>query len=182
MELQTQDINLASLVDVFTPAPLAVLQEEGHVTAAPAGSIRTKIENLEAEMLRLPQVECPLEHHFAPGLYARQITIPAGTMLTGKIHKHDDINVLLSGEIDVLTPHGFKRMHGPCTFVARAGTKKLGYAYTDVVWTTIHANPTDETDIDKLELLLVHNEREDACLIDASVAQTLIEGETPCQS
>jgi hypothetical protein len=181
MDTQVEEINLASLVDVFTPVALPVLQEEGQVTAA-APSVRTKIENLEAEMLKMPQVDCPLEHHFAPGLYARQITIPAGTMLTGKIHKHDDINVVLSGEIDVLTPFGFKRMRGPCTFVARAGTKKLGYAHTDTVWTTIHANPTDETDIDKLELLLVHNEREDAYLIESSAAQHLLEGETVCQS
>lgn len=147
----------------------------------PAGAtVRQQIEGIEERMLELPQVECPLEHHFAPGLYARQIVIPAGTLLTGKIHKHDDINVLLSGEIDVLTPFGFKRMVGPCTFVAKAGTKKLGYAYTDVVWTTVHHNPTDETDIDALETLLVHNERELAELL-AGREELLLEGEEQCQ-
>jgi hypothetical protein len=127
-------------------------------------SVRTRIENLEAEMLKHEQVECPLEHHFAPGLYARQIFIPKGTLLTGKVHKDDDISVLLQGDISVLTPEGMKRMRGPCTFVSKAGVKKLGYAHEDTWWTTIHANRTDESDIDKLEAILVTNDREDSCL------------------
>lgn len=140
------------------------------------GTVRNKIENLELEMLKHEQVDCPLEHHFAPGLYARQIVIPAGTLVTGKIHLHDDISVLLSGEIDVLTQDGFKRMVGPCTFVSKAGVKKLGYAHTDVVWTTIHHNPNDVTDIEQLEAVLVTNEREDAFLIENQA----VEGKLPC--
>lgn len=126
-------------------------------------SVRTRIENLEAEMLKHEQVHCPLEHYFAPGLYARQIFIPKGTLLTGKIHKDNDISVMF-GDISVLTGGGMKRLQGWHTFVSMAGIKKLGYAHEDTWWTTIHANPIDETDVDKLESLLVTNEREDQCL------------------
>lgn len=175
METPVEEINLPILVDAFAaPADQAV----GDVVAV---SVRGKIENIEAEMLKHPQVDCPLLHLFAPGVYARQITIPAGTVLTGKMHLHDDINVLLSGEIDVMTEYGMQRMVGPNMFVAKAETKKLGHAITDVVWVTFHANPQDITDVDALVATLVHNDREDGLLLQAPAPQRLIEGEEQCQ-
>ena len=42
------------------------------------------IYRLEAELLKQPQVECPVEHAFCSGLYARTMHIPAGTILTGQ--------------------------------------------------------------------------------------------------
>lgn len=162
--METQQEIPAVALELEPPAPdlpAVMPAAPGEVVELPPGAtVRQQIEALEDVMLELPQVECPLEHHFAPGLYARQITIPAGVMCTGKIHKDDDISVLLEGVIDVLTPDGFKRMVGPCTFVSKAGVKKLGYAHTQTVWTTIHHNPTDETDVETLEGMLVHNDKE----------------------
>ena len=155
----------AELVEPVAPLPVDVIERAfTDLSVRPDGlSVRTRIENLEAEMLKHEQVECPLEHHFAPGLYARQIFIPKGTLLTGKIHKDNDISVMF-GDISVLTGDGMKRLQGWKTFVSIAGIKKLGYAHQDTWWTTIHANPTDESDVDKLEAILVTNEREDSCL------------------
>jgi hypothetical protein len=49
------------------------------------------------------QTELPLKHSFAPGVYAREMEIPAGTLLIGKIHKHRHHNFLMKGSIIVLT-------------------------------------------------------------------------------
>jgi hypothetical protein len=52
---------------------------------------RAKVEALEDEIAKLPQVDCPVRHYFAPGLYAREMTIPAGVTLTGAVHKTEHL-------------------------------------------------------------------------------------------
>ena len=110
---------------------------------------RASVMSLTDRMMQLPQVECPLTHRFAPGVYSREIFIPAGTIIIGKIHRHEHLNFLLEGEITVVTEEGSRRLKAPCTFVAPAFTKKAAYAHTDVRWTNVHA--TSETDVEKIE-------------------------------
>ena len=115
-------------------------------------STREKLYKLQASIGELPNVECPLQHVFAPGVYARTIIIPAGSVLVGKIHKHRHLNILSKGVVRVLTESGgIQTFQGPLTMVSEAGTKRAVYAITQAVWTTIHLNPTDETDLGKLE-------------------------------
>lgn len=112
-------------------------------------SARDKVFVIEDEMRKHEQVECPVRHYFSQGVYAREITIPAGTMLTGHIHKFTQLNILSAGEISVLTDDGVKRVKAPFTVVSPPGTKRIAFAHTECVWTTIHG--TDETDLDKIE-------------------------------
>ena len=51
--------------------------------------------------------------------------------------------------------NGLKRIVGPCTMVSTAGTKRALYAHEDTTWTTIHANPDEERDIEKLEDFII---------------------------
>ena len=92
-------------------------------------------------------------HYFAKGLYAREIFIPKGTLLTGKIHRTEHLNIISKGDISVVTEEGTKRITAPFTMIAKPGTKRVGYAHEDTVWTTVHA--TDETDLEKIELELI---------------------------
>lgn len=147
------------MITEMTMIPLAIHMDKTADSRAvekpDAEALRQKIVQLESEMLKLPQADIKTTHHFAPGLYAREIFIPAGTTLTGKIHRTDHINCVSQGEITVLTDEGMKRLKAPCTFVASAGTKRAGFAHEDTVWTTYHANPNDERDLDKLEAELI---------------------------
>lgn len=104
----------------------------------------------------MPQVDIPLVHRFSNGLYAREIFIPKGTILVGKIHRYESLNIVSMGDITVLTEDGAKRVQAPYTVVSPPGTKRVGFANEDTVWTTIHA--TDETDLGKLEDDLILNE------------------------
>ena len=115
--------------------------------------MRERIDKLEAEMFKQEQVAIATTHHFAKGIYAREILIKAGTLLTGKIHKTEHLNIVSKGSITVWTEDGMKRVDAPFTMVSRPGTKRVGYAHEDTVWTTIHA--TDETDLEKLEAELI---------------------------
>lgn len=124
--------------------------------ATPRAPSIDKLHELERAIATLPPVELRTEHVFAKGVYVRQLWIPAGTFLTGKLHKTEHVSICAMGEISVLTPTGMKRVKAPYTVVCPAGTKRAAYAHTDTLWINIH--PTDERDLDKLETLLIEEE------------------------
>lgn len=111
--------------------------------------IRTWIAALETEMAKLPQTEIPLKHYFSKGVYGREIKVPKGALLVGKIHKHHTMNVISSGEVSVLSVDGVMRIKAPFTFVSTPGAKRVIYAHEDSTWTTFHG--THETNIEKIE-------------------------------
>jgi quercetin dioxygenase-like cupin family protein len=113
---------------------------------------RSKVLALEDAIRReltVHIIELPVKHHFSQGVYGRELFIPKGTVLTGKIHKYPQLNVLVSGDISVLTEDGVKRVTPPFVVVSPAGTKRAAYAHEDTIWLTVHG--TNETDIDKIE-------------------------------
>jgi hypothetical protein len=110
------------------------------------GTVKSKIFAAEAYMREMPQVDIPVKNYFSQGVYAREITIPAGVCLTGEIHKFKQLNILSKGCMSVYTEDGIVKVEAPFTVVSPAGTKRIAYAHSECVWTTIHG--TDETDID----------------------------------
>lgn len=118
----------------------------------PASEFRKRVMQLQEAMVALPddvKREFPLKHHFAPGQYAREIFVPAGSIVVGKIHKHAHVNVISQGEGEVVTEFGRVAYRAPMTFVSEPGTKRVVHCHTDTVWTTVHT--TDETDLAKIE-------------------------------
>lgn len=117
--------------------------------------MRSKILKLEQCMIDMPEHQIVIEpvHYIAHGLYAREITIPKGTCLTGKIHLFEHINIISKGEISVMTDDGIKRIVAPATIISKPGIKRVGYAHEETVWTTIHA--CEVKDGDEAEKLLV---------------------------
>jgi quercetin dioxygenase-like cupin family protein len=101
---------------------------------------------LEGELLKHPQVEMPVDHNFCNGLYARTMHIPAGTVLTGAVHKDESFFVVRKGLLVVTTDNGTAQVGAGFMSVTKANTKRAGVALTDVEVTTFHANPTNETD------------------------------------
>lgn len=119
------------------------------VTEVSALPMRDRVHALEVENLKRPQFEIVPRHYFAHGCYAREVTLPAHGVFTGKIHKFSQINILSKGEISVLTENGVRRVSAPFTIVSPPGTKRAAYTHTECVWTTILG--TDEKDPDKIE-------------------------------
>ena len=110
-----------------------------------------RIDALEAGIAsELAPVEISHVDYFSKGVYAREITIPAGTVLTGKIHKYHNLNIMSKGDMSILMEDGtVKRVQAPYTVVSPAGTRRAAYAHTETVWTTIHG--TYEVDLDSIE-------------------------------
>lgn len=121
----------------------------GQDNMAVAESFRSNILELQATLALYPQIDPPLKHHFAEGSYGREIFIPAGSMVIGKIHRHSHVNVISMGRVFVATEFDSEVLQAPYTFVSKPGTKRAVYALTDTIWTTIHVTP--ETDLQKIE-------------------------------
>jgi hypothetical protein len=99
---------------------------------------------------------CPLKHSFADGMYVREIFLPKGVLVVGKIHKHEHPNFILKGEVTVFTESGgCERIKAPCSMISPAGTKRAVFAKEDTVWVTIHNNPTNTQDLKELEDLII---------------------------
>jgi len=96
-------------------------------------------------------VEFPVAHHFSKGLYSRTILIKAGECLTGKIHTTEHLCIMY-GDLEIASEHGRERLTGYNILNSKPGVKRIGYAYTDTLFTTLHV--TDELDVDKLESML----------------------------
>lgn len=112
-----------------------------------------KIDRVEAEMIHFPQVEMPVTDHFSPGIYLREIFIPAGTFLTSAVHKTEHPFFVMAGEIWVYWTDQSGRefasiFEGPTYSVTLPGTRRILFSKTDTVWITVHA--TDKTDPDEI--------------------------------
>lgn len=112
---------------------------------------RSKILSIEAAVGALAQIRLPVRNLFPQGMYVREMFIPAGVIIVGKIHKHEHFAYVSQGRISILGENGWKTLEAPCNMISPAGVKRVGYAHTDVTWTTVHLNPTGERNVDKLE-------------------------------
>lgn len=99
---------------------------------------------------------CPLTHKFTDGIYVREIHIPAGIVLTGKIHLHSHPNFLMKGKVKVYTEFGGAEiLEAPLAMISQAGTKRIVESITPVIWITIHHNPTNTQDLNELEKIVI---------------------------
>lgn len=147
------------------------------------------VQNGLQEMIANGDVEstledCTVTHHFAPiddkygcCTYARQMFIPKGTLIIGKIHRHQHLNFILKGKVSVATEFGKKYFEAPCTFISEVGLKRAVYAEEDTIWTTVHLTQFHgEENLDKIEEEVISPTYQEMGLI-ASVEELLkIEG------
>jgi hypothetical protein len=112
-----------------------------------------KVQVLEAEFLKQPQVDCSVVHRFGPGIYIREVTIPADTFSIGHSQTTTHLNIMLAGRVTMVNSDGsHTELVAPQTFVAEPG-RKIGYIHETMVWQNVYA--TDETDVEKLEKMFL---------------------------
>ena len=107
------------------------------------------IDQLEERLVGMDQPETKVYEWFVPGMYIREVHIPAGTMGTSMIHRFDHPFVVSKGTVAVTSEtEGSVIYEAPHTGITKAGTRRALFAETDVVWTTFHV--TEETDVEKI--------------------------------
>ncbi len=125
-----------------------------------------EIREFERQARDLPQIEMPVKHWFTPGLYAREIFMPKGTLLTSKIHMTEHLYTISKGAARVWTKfEGVLELVAPFTGITKPGTQRILYILEDCIWTTFH--PTLETDLAIIEAQTIFSQPTDeevACL------------------
>ena len=135
---------------------------------------RANILNLEEAMKELEGYDkegkdiCRITHYHAPGLYGREMWMPADCLITGKIHKTEHICVLSKGKVTVSDGGEVNTYEAPATIISKVGAKRAIYAHEESVWTNFHATELDdpeeiEADIiaqtfEELDALIEHDE------------------------
>jgi hypothetical protein len=118
------------------------------------------IMELQTELAKMPQAEMPLKHHFSPGVYAREILIPAGTTAVSKIAAMECLLILAKGDLSLTTSEGTERFHAPWVLKTPPGVKRIMHTHEDTTLISIHA--TNETDLAKIEAEVIMPEQADA--------------------
>lgn len=113
--------------------------------------VRQWIQDLQDFLKDFPQVELPLKHYYSKGVYGREIFMAKDSLVIGKIHKHQTMNVITKGKVTVLSVEGVKEITAPFTFVSQPGAKRVVFVHEDCTWSTFHCNPTETQDLLELE-------------------------------
>ena len=105
----------------------------------------------EAIARRLVLVDLPVTHRFTPGLYIREIHMPAGVVLTSRTHKYEHPFVISKGVVSVWSlDEGAVTYRAPHTGITKPGTRRVLLIHEDTVWTTFHTNEGDAQDPDEI--------------------------------
>jgi len=120
--------------------------------------------------------DCTLTHYYAPidnnygcGIYARQMFIPKGTLIIGKIHRHQHLNFIMQGRVSVSTEFGPKYFEAPCIFVSEVGLKRAVIAEEDTIWVTVHLTKhLGEENLAKMEEEVIAPSYKELGLIDST--------------
>jgi len=120
--------------------------------------------------------DCKFTHYYAPidenygcGTYARQMFIPKGTLIIGKIHRHQHLNFIMQGKVSVSTEFGPKYFEAPCIFVSEVGLKRAVIAEEDTIWVTVHLTKhLGEENLAKMEEEVIAPSYKELGLIDST--------------
>jgi hypothetical protein len=106
--------------------------------------IKTAIYAVEKAIDLLPdKIGFHTEHKFVHDIYARMIFVPKNSVLTGKIHVHDDLLVIATGIVAFKNENEerlFDASERPIMTVVKANTKPILFAHTDSWMFNAHSN------------------------------------------
>lgn len=145
-----------ALPRVITKKALVEIAEDLGAKVTPSES--EKIDEVVEILKQCEQPEMPVTHRFSPGIYCREIFMPAlpdgGTLVVGHIHKTKHQNIVLTGKAIVTIGDERLEITAPFVFESDAGAQKLLHIIEDMRWLTIHANPDNITDIPTIENMI----------------------------
>lgn len=120
-------------------------------SAAPPFSLESTADHQALDVLErrildeLPPVHMPVTHRFTPGLYIREIFMPAGTLLASMLHETTHPYVVLSGVAHVRIPGQEPvRIEAGHLGITQAGTRRALFIEEDCRWATFHPLSAEE--------------------------------------
>jgi hypothetical protein len=124
------------------------------------GVLETKMGDAVAEGVA-KNIDIPVQEIFWGGIYGRTICAPEGAVIVGHIHKYNNLNLLLMGELELHDGAGNSGvLAAPAWFFGLPGEKKVAKVIKGpAVWTTFH--PTNETETAVIEKIFISKSEED---------------------
>lgn len=116
---------------------------------------REQLQSLAKELRKVDDTKLQPYHWFAGNVYLRELEIPEDVVCVGKIHKHEHFVILAQGSCRINTDTGMQDIAAPFIWISKPGDQRALVTYEDCVFLTVHANPTDERDMEKLEASIV---------------------------
>jgi hypothetical protein len=112
-----------------------------------------KIDKLEEVMVNnFPPAICPVNHIFTENIYTREIFMPAGSLITSKIHKTQHPFFVLAGKASVWIDEGIEQViEAPYRGITEPGTRRVLFIWEDCIWATVHYNPNNENEDEIVE-------------------------------
>lgn len=127
-----------------------------------AKATRENILNLEAAIKSLPDsigeveaFETLNDHVFAPSVYARVMTLPAGMTVVGKIHKYAHICLITHGTVKIVSEFDSGVYSAPRIWISEPGVKRTLHALSDFQMVNILPNPSNTQDLDEIEAAVI---------------------------
>ncbi len=111
-------------------------------------------------------IDVPVQHHFAPGVYMRQMDAKGGTLVVSKMHRTEHFIMFLTGSLSVMTENGIEYIKAPCIQRTMPGTKRIAYFHEDSTCMTIH--PTGSTDLEEIEKQVIVPESEEIAFLKSA--------------
>lgn len=99
-----------------------------------------RLDELEVAMLEnCEPVHCLTTHMFTNGMYIREIFMPAGSLITSKVHKTEHPYIVSYGKVAVsIDGDDWNEITAPYTGITKPGTRRVLYILEDCIWTTFH--------------------------------------------
>ena len=121
---------------------------------------RKELHNLQMSLASMPQLQAEAKHRFCGNVYLRELEIPEGSLVLGKIHKHEHFVILAEGACRINTDQGMQDIIAPHIWISKAGDKRALYTYEHCTFLTVHENPSGNEDIESLEDSIVEQDLE----------------------
>lgn len=113
---------------------------------------RAAIVALHRELIPHAAPMPPPEHAWIDGWYVRYLTLKTGSLVVGKVHKHDHPLIVLTGRALIADGLGGTReVRAGYQGLSRAGTKRAVFCIEDTTFMTMHKNPSNTRDLAALE-------------------------------
>ena len=119
-----------------------MVKNYGDLTVIESRKVFDRLEDGLLDLDQIPDSDYQLKEYYSGGMYCREITIPEGAFITGRIYKFDHVEIMLSGDITILSADGGKtRYQGHNVIEAKAGKRQGGLAHKETKWLTINCIP-----------------------------------------
>lgn len=119
----------------------------------PGGTFtQSLIYQMQDKIAAGPQVECQYQHHFAHGVYARVMIIPADTFAVGECHSTEHLTMLIKGSAAVTLDDGsVMEVEAPFISTTPAGKKKMVHTRTECWFVNVHPDPENKKDVEEVK-------------------------------